>query len=137
MLAWRAGVIICSLIAGHLAHAIWFGGFRYGGAGGFAGPRDVTIRNVLRSYRPEWSEIERFSVERAGPWDAGYVHTRDCPSIPITGIQGQRPALFPKSRWAEDPINELNRLLEEARGGGAVGAAPSASSGTGADRPDQ
>jgi hypothetical protein len=96
--------------------AVWFVGFRYAGAGVFAGPRDVIIRNSWRSVRLEWSEIERFSVDPAGPWTQGYVHTRDGRSIPITGIQGQMPGLFPNSRWADDPIDALNRRLDEARG---------------------
>lgn len=134
---WARRAVFASLIAAHLAVAIWYVGFRYAGAGVLAGPRDVIIRNPGRSVRLDWSEIERFSVDPAGPWTQGYVHTRDGRSIPITGIQGQMSALFPKSRWAEAPVGELNRLLEEARRDDPIGSEMSDPLDTGPDPPNQ
>jgi hypothetical protein len=78
----------------------------------------VTVRNVWRSRRLRCEEVDRFSVESYGVWTGGCVHLRDGTSIRTWGIQGQNPALFPNSQWAEGPIEELNALLRDARNSG-------------------
>ncbi len=116
-------VIGITVIAAHLAFVIWFAGYRSALAGVFAGPRDVIIRNPWRSHRLPWERIESFSVEPHGAYTMGYVHTTEGDSISIFGIQGRMPALFPKSRWAEEPIAELNHLLEQRRPANAAESA--------------
>ena len=44
----------------------------------------------------------------------GYAQLRDGSSVRIFGIQGQLLGLSPSSPSAEEPIDELNRLLEES-----------------------
>ena len=115
-------VIGLALIAAHLLLVAWFVGYRCARAGVLAGPSDVIVRNPTRSYRVGWDEIESFSVEPAGLWTQAYLHMKDGSSIPIYGIQGQQPRLFPRSTWAVKPVQELNRLLRDKAGSKAAKA---------------
>ena len=111
---WVRRAVVVSLIVGHLVFILWLAR-RFTRAGVLAGPRDVIVCNPLGSVRLDWGEIERFAAEPAGPWTMGYAQLRDGSSVRIFGIQGQRLGLFPSSPSVEDPIDELNRLLEESR----------------------
>jgi PH (Pleckstrin Homology) domain-containing protein len=114
--SWTRRGVGIGVIAAHLVVVLWFVGYRMARAGVLVGPEAVVVRNPLGSRRLAWREIERFSVEGAGPWTVGQVTTTGGEAIQIFGIQGQMQALFPKSDWARAPIDELNRLVAERRG---------------------
>jgi len=112
--ATRRAVVV-SLIVVHLVLVIWFVGVRCGRAGVVVDGHGIVVRNPARSHRLSWDAIESFTVEPQGLWTQGYVHMKEGDSVPIFGIQGQMPARFPKTGWAEEPIGELNKLLAENR----------------------
>jgi hypothetical protein len=92
-------------------------GFRAVRAGVIASPDGVTVRNPFRSIQLTWDEIDRFSVESNGPWTIGCVHLRDGTVIKTWGIQGQIRFLFRNSRWATEPVEQLNTLVREHHSG--------------------
>jgi hypothetical protein len=116
-ISWTRRGVGIALIGAHLAVVVWFVACRVATAGVYVGRDDLVIRNPLKSQRIECGRVDHFSVEPEGAWTMGYVHTRDGSSVRIFGIQSQMPSLFPKSRWAEEPIEQLNRLLADRQAG--------------------
>lgn len=116
-ISWTRRGLGIALISAHLAVVVLFVACRVARAGVYVGRDDLVILNPLKSERIDWIKVERFSVEPEGAWTMGYVHTRTGSSIRIFGIQGQMPSLFPKSRWADEPIGQLNRLLADRQAG--------------------
>jgi hypothetical protein len=106
-----AGLVVFAVMAAGAA----IGGVRAARAGVLVDSDGITVRNPLRSVRLSWDEIDRFSVGPSLWGSVGFVHLRDGGEVHIWGIQGQSRALFPNSRWATDPVDELNRLLPENR----------------------
>jgi Bacterial PH domain len=108
-----AGVGLLVAMGGAFA----IGGVRATRAGVVADRDGITVRNPFTAKRLRWDEIDRFSVEAYGPTSIAYVHLRDGTAVRIWGIQGQNRFLFRNSRWATEPVDQLNALLRERQAG--------------------
>jgi Bacterial PH domain len=75
----------------------------------------ITVRNLRRSRRLTWNEIDRFSLEPIALSTIGCVHLRDGEKVMTWGIQGPNRFVSPKSSGAIDAIAELNAILQQSR----------------------
>jgi hypothetical protein len=77
-------------------------------------PDGISVRNLRRSRRLMWDEIDRFSVEPLAA-STGRVHLHNGEVLRIWGIQAPLPSWFPNSVEATAPIAQLNALLQQRR----------------------
>jgi Bacterial PH domain len=83
----------------------------------YAEQHGVRVVNPLRTELVNWSEIERFTLGRYGPWPhVGLIELRNGSRRHIFGIQAPNPLTRPKNRGAQILVEQLNQELAAKRG---------------------
>jgi hypothetical protein len=76
----------------------------------------IAVVNLLRRRRFRWVDIERFQLAPAGIYPfAGHTILKSGRDIPLGAITVPRIFTARLKRYAQEPIDELNALLREAR----------------------
>lgn len=86
---------------------------------------DVVVRNVFRTHRFKWSEIDCFTIEPSGLFPlVGVLNLKSGEKRRASGLAAPNPLGRPNNRTAQKLIDELNVLLEYTRqhGGSLAGA---------------
>lgn len=95
-------VIDALLMLGFLAPAL-----RCPWHGVIVSPKQVVVRNIMRTHRVMWGDIERFEIARYDPWpQVGVVVLRNGRRIPMTALQ-----VALATKVAQRSVAELNRQL--------------------------
>ncbi len=84
--------------------------FPYNGV--IALPTEVVVRNIMKTHRIAWSEIERFEMAKYDPWpQVGVVVLRSGRRIPMTALQFALATTV-----AQRAVADLNRQLSARTG---------------------
>lgn len=83
----------------------------------YAEEHAVRVVNPLKTELVSWSEIERFSLGRYGPWPhVGLMELKNGSRRHIFGIQAPNPLTRPKNRSAQNLVEQLNQELAARKG---------------------
>lgn len=107
-----SGLIPASLFAALLLICTW----RAAVVGIHIVPGGVKVVSSFKTTRLSWEEIDRFTLAPRGPYPlTGHVILRDGRDIWCVGLDaGRRPTAWSRKQ-AEEPIAQLNSLLEGHR----------------------
>lgn len=96
------------LLLGFLIPAI-----RYPLHGVIVSPTEVVVRNIMKTHKIAWNNIERFEIARHDPWpQVGVAVLRNGRRIPMTALQ-----VALATKVAQRAVTDLNQQLSERTGG--------------------
>lgn len=94
---------------------------RYPLHGVIVSPTEVVVRNIIKTHKIAWNDIERFEIARHDPWpQVGVAVLRNDRRIPMTGLQ-----VALATKVAQRAVTDLNQQLSERTREGDAPAKPS------------
>lgn len=104
------------VVAGPAAVLFALATLRLGWMGVVVTNEGVTVRNRFRTVRVGWDDVERFGAAET-PFEprAAVLVLRSGGNVPLHGLAGSNPRLFPKSTSTQDCIDVLNAEIVRRR----------------------